>query len=385
MKIFSNINKFKLSFIDSFLHIRYVKSKRLLNSNSFQYVKNVVNISRSSFSNKDEQNKTNINKDNLLYTNKNINNKEVVDSNNNSILFRLPKKYHPFIKLGRYDKPVGWALLFIPCLIGLNSGYLALDIHYLKYSSLFLLGSIIMRSCGCAINDLFDKDLDKKVERSMVRPIASGEISRSQAIKFIGLHFLMGLGVLLQFNIDCIITGFMVTPIFIIYPLMKRFFNYPQLVLGICFNSGILIGYKALINNSIIEVLPLYLAGILWTLVYDTIYAHMDIKDDVKVGIKSSAISFKGKTKEILRIFIFVMFLLTTYFLIQRRNRKQAKIDCYTHILNLTLFSYLLYLLYKTNLNCEKSCLIFFKKNTIFGLLFALIILYDNHSIRNSK
>ena len=162
--------------------------------------------------------------------------------------------------------------------------------------SKFALGAIIMRSAGCIINDIFDKDFDKKVERTKTRPIASGEISVKNAIGFLTINLLGGLGVLLTFNMNTIVLGLCAMPLVIVYPLMKRFTNLPQVVLGLTFNWGALVGWVSVCDSfSWPHMLPLYGAGVCWTLVYDTIYAYQDKSDDLLIGVKSTAIYFGDK------------------------------------------------------------------------------------------
>lgn len=165
----------------------------------------------------------------------------------------------------------------------------------------FTLGAVIMRSAGCIINDLWDKDFDKHVERTRTRPLASGAGSPKQAMAFLGAHLLAGLGVLSTFNTYSIVLGFCSMPFVVVYPLMKRFTNWPQAVLGMAFNWGALMGWAAVHGEcSWMHVLPLYAGGVSWTLVYDTLYGYQDRKDDSKLGLKSTALHFGNNPQRIL-------------------------------------------------------------------------------------
>ena len=216
-----------------------------------------------------------------------------------------------FIELTRLNRPIGYMLLFWPCLWGLTIAYnfnSELEKFYF-YTLLFLLGSMLMRSAGCIVNDIVDKNFDKKVERTKNRPIASGKVSVKLAIiySFIlcGLAFL----VLINFNKFTILMALLSMPLAFTYPLMKRFTYWPQLFLGITFNYGLVLAWIS-INNSI-NLVPIifYFGAIFWTLGYDTIYGYQDIQDDEIIGLKSTSIKFKGKAKKFL--FVCYFFLLS--------------------------------------------------------------------------
>uniref|UniRef100_A0A1A9WML0 4-hydroxybenzoate polyprenyltransferase, mitochondrial n=1 Tax=Glossina brevipalpis TaxID=37001 RepID=A0A1A9WML0_9MUSC len=205
----------------------------------------------------------------------------------------------PYIRLMRMDRPVGNFLLFWPCgwsiALSANAGCWP-DLYML---SLFATGAFIMRGAGCTINDLWDRNIDKKVERTRNRPLASGEISRFDAIIFLSAELSLGLLVLLQLNLESILLGASSLGLVITYPLMKRITHWPQLVLGMAFNWGALLGWCATQGSVYWSAcLPLYLSGICWTIIYDTIYAHQDKKDDLQVGVKSTALRFGDNTKE---------------------------------------------------------------------------------------
>lgn len=205
-------------------------------------------------------------------------------------------KVRPYLHLARVDKQVGTMLLLWPCFWSTALAAPLGSFPDLIIMMKFGIGAFIMRGAGCTINDLWDKDFDKHVERTKNRPLASGELSTNQAILFLGFQLLSGLGVLTTFNSSSIILGIASMPLVIIYPLMKRFTYFPQFILGLAFNWGALMGWTAVHGVTPIEnVLPLYISGICWTLVYDTLYGYQDIKDDTKLGLKSTAIYFGEK------------------------------------------------------------------------------------------
>jgi 4-hydroxybenzoate polyprenyltransferase len=170
--------------------------------------------------------------------------------------------------------------------------------------ALFGTGALIMRGAGCTINDLWDRDIDDKVERTKIRPIAAGVITPKQAIGFLGLQLTAGLGILVQLNTYSILLGASSLALVVTYPLMKRVTYWPQVVLGLAFNWGALLGWSSMTGSLDLSVAgPLYLGGVCWTLVYDTIYAHQDKRDDVKVGVKSTALRFGENTNKWLGAF----------------------------------------------------------------------------------
>ena len=197
-----------------------------------------------------------------------------------------------FIELTRLNKPIGFMLLFWPCSWGLAFAYtinpnLKLFFNYLI---LFFLGSVLMRSAGCIVNDIVDKDFDKKVERTKNRPLASGKINVKHSIIYVLILCLMAFMILLQFNLFTIILGMSSMLLAFSYPFMKRFTYWPQLFLGITFNWGIIMAWVAVNNNINLEVIILYVSAIFWTLGYDTIYGAQDMVDDEIIGIKSASI-----------------------------------------------------------------------------------------------
>ena len=277
-----------------------------------------------------------------------------------------------FIEVTRLNRPIGYMLLFWPCLWGITIAYnfdSELGKFYI-YSLLFLLGSMLMRSAGCIINDIVDKNFDKKVERTKNRPIASGKVSVKLSIiySFIlcGLAFL----VLVNFNKFTILMAMLSMPLAFTYPLMKRFTYWPQLFLGITFNYGLVLAWIS-INNSISMVsIIFYLGAIFWTLGYDTIYGYQDIKDDEIIGVKSTSIKFKKNPK----IFISLCYSFFFISLIIIGILMNFKI-LYFLTLIITFFHLLIYQIKNLNVNDANQCLQKFKSNNFLGLIVFLNIL----------
>eukprot|EP00904_Undaria_pinnatifida_P004376 jgi/Undpi1/1393/HiC_scaffold_11.g04785.m1 len=213
----------------------------------------------------------------------------------------LGPRWSPYGRLARIDKPAGTLLLLFPCWWSIALAAPINTLPDLKLMALFAAGAAVMRSAGCTINDLWDRDLDLQVTRTKERPLASGELGTTQAIVFLGGQLTLGLGVLVSLNIECIKLGFAVMPLVVAYPLMKRYTDWPQAVLGLTFNWGAIMGWAAVHESVSWEhVLPLYGAGVCWTLVYDTLYGHQDKADDKLLGIRSTALLFGEQTKPVL-------------------------------------------------------------------------------------
>ena len=277
-----------------------------------------------------------------------------------------------FIDLTRLKKPIGFMLLFWPCAWGLTLAYdFSSNLNnYFFYLILFFLGSILMRSAGCIVNDILDKEFDAKVFRTKNRPIASGKISVKLAFTYSVILCLIALFVLLNFNKFTIILALCSMPLAFTYPLMKRFTYWPQLFLGITFNYGLILGWTAI--NGEINLAPIlfYLGAIFWTLGYDTIYGYQDIKDDEIIGLKSTSIKFKGEAKKFLFMCYSSLILL---FIIGAYNMDLNKIY---YILIAFPFLHLFFFQMKIfNLKDPSSCLRAFKSNNFFGLIIFLQIL----------
>nr|Q298G6.1 RecName: Full=4-hydroxybenzoate polyprenyltransferase, mitochondrial; Short=4-HB polyprenyltransferase; AltName: Full=Coenzyme Q biosynthesis protein 2; AltName: Full=Para-hydroxybenzoate--polyprenyltransferase; Short=PHB:PPT; Short=PHB:polyprenyltransferase; Flags: Precursor [Drosophila pseudoobscura pseudoobscura] len=215
-----------------------------------------------------------------------------------SLLEELYAATKPYAQLMRIDRPIGTYLLFWPCAWSIALSADAGCWPDLTMLGLFGTGALIMRGAGCTINDLWDKDIDAKVERTRTRPLASGQISQFDAIVFLSAQLSLGLLVLVQLNWQSILLGASSLGLVITYPLMKRVTYWPQLVLGMAFNWGALLGWCATQGSvNLAACLPLYLSGVCWTIVYDTIYAHQDKLDDLQIGVKSTALRFGENTK----------------------------------------------------------------------------------------
>ncbi|KAF9883598.1 Para-hydroxybenzoate--polyprenyltransferase, mitochondrial precursor (PHB:polyprenyltransferase) [Aspergillus nanangensis] len=222
----------------------------------------------------------------------------------------LPQSWIPYAELVRLDKPTGTYYLFFPCAFSTLLAALmtpaATPLQVIGTTGLFFTGALIMRGAGCAINDLWDRNLDPHVERTKFRPIARGAISPPKALVFTGVQLLAGLGVLVQFPVQCLWYGIPSLLLVTSYPLAKRVTYYPQAVLGLTFSWGAIMGFPALgldllTNRDALEAAAaLYSSCIAWTILYDMIYAHMDIKDDVRAGIKSIALRHEHNTKAVL-------------------------------------------------------------------------------------
>ncbi|XP_022091538.1 4-hydroxybenzoate polyprenyltransferase, mitochondrial-like [Acanthaster planci] len=215
-----------------------------------------------------------------------------------SVVDKAPNRVQPYLRLIRLDKPTGTWLVYWPCAWGIA---LAADPGH--FPSLYMLalcglGALVVRGAGCTINDMWDRDFDKSVERTSTRPIASGAVSESQALVFLGAQLSVALGILLTLNPYSITLGCMAMILIVVYPLMKRFTHWPQIFLGVTTNFSALIGYAAVHGScdwSI--VLPLYVSCIAWTIVYDTIYGHQDKKDDLALGLGSASIVMGDNTR----------------------------------------------------------------------------------------
>ena len=276
-----------------------------------------------------------------------------------------------FLDLTRLQKPIGFMLLFWPCAWGLTIGFefSTNNFLYFKYLILFFIGSVLMRSAGCIVNDIFDKDIDITVKRTKNRPIASGKISVKNSLLITLILCLLAFLILIQFNSTTIFLGLASMPFAFTYPLMKRYTYWPQLFLGFTFNYGLIMAWFSLDNEFSIAPIIFYFGAIFWTLAYDTIYGFQDIKDDEIIGVKSTSIKFKKNPKIFLSICYSITFLtilitgLIMYFNI-------------VFFFGLILIAYLLYYQVK---NFEQTnpyiCLKIFKLNNLFGIAVFLNIL----------
>ncbi len=277
-----------------------------------------------------------------------------------------------FIDLTRLKKPIGYMLLFWPCAWGLTFAY---DFsnnlnNYFFYLLLFFLGSVLMRSAGCIVNDILDKEFDKKVFRTKDRPIASGKTSIKIGVIYVFILCFCALLVLLNFNTITIVLALGSMPLAFTYPLMKRFTYWPQLFLGITFNYGLLLGWTSVNEN--LEIVPIlfYIGAIFWTLGYDTIYGFQDIKDDEIIGLKSTSIKFKKDPIIFLLACYFILFLtIITLGILENFN---IFYYAFSLIIGYHLF---LYQLKSVNLDSPMNCLKIFKSNNFLGFLIFVQIL----------
>ena len=280
------------------------------------------------------------------------------------------EKLQIFVQLTRLNQPIGFLLLFWPCAWGLTLGYyFNSDTNlYLKYIILFFLGSVLMRSAGCIFNDIIDRDLDKKVQRTKERPIASGKISVPKASIYVIVLCLVSLLILLQFNWLTITLGMSSMTLAFAYPFMKRITYWPQLFLGLTFNWGIIMGWTSITNNISIEPIILYFSAIFWTLGYDTIYGLQDIRDDEIIGVKSTSVKFKKNVKFFVgTCYSLFVFLILIMFLMM-------KIDKYLLLLSVFFILSLIYQSKIFKINNPKSCLAAFKINNLTGIFIFIFI-----------
>ena len=219
---------------------------------------------------------------------------------------RLPVSLQPFAQMARWDRPIGWWLLLWPCwwsvALAMNADASADWPRAIWLLFLFFVGAVAMRGAGCTWNDITDRDLDAEVERTRSRPLPAGRITTKAALVFLVLQLLVGLAVLLQLPPFAIALGFASVPVVIAYPFAKRFTDWPQIVLGLCFSWGALMGWAALFGSLSTAPLLLYAGAVAWTVGYDTIYAHQDREDDALVGVRSTARLFGDRTRQALLI-----------------------------------------------------------------------------------
>ena len=276
-----------------------------------------------------------------------------------------------FIELTRLNKPIGYMLLFWPC-----SWSLAYSFSYnqninlfIYYICLFFLGSVLMRSAGCIVNDIVDRNLDSQVERTKNRPIPSGRISIKKSIMYSLILCLIAFLILIQFNYLTIFLGMSSMIFAFSYPFMKRITYWPQLFLGLTFNWGVIMAWTALHNNISLNISILYLSAIFWTLGYDTIYGAQDINDDEIIGVKSTSIKFKKNIKLFVSTSYFLMTILITFLFLE-----DFGINLFTLLFLIFVISLIIQLItfdFKKPENCLKA----FKINNFSGLFLFLSIL----------
>ena len=228
----------------------------------------------------------------------------VADSTGNWVDSLAPSWARPYLRLARLDRPIGSWLLLLPCWWSTGLAAVAAGTNVdLRHVLLFLVGAFAMRGAGCTWNDIVDRDLDTRVERTRSRPIPSGQVTVAAAAAFLVLQAMIGLKVLLQFNRFTIYVGLASLAVVAVYPFMKRITYWPQIVLGLAFSWGALMGWPATFARLDPPALLLYAGAISWVIGYDTIYAHQDREDDALIGIKSTALLFRERTKPMLALF----------------------------------------------------------------------------------
>ena len=274
-----------------------------------------------------------------------------------------------FIQLTRLNKPIGYMLLFWPCAWGLTIAYNFENNlkKYFFYLVLFFLGSLLMRSAGCVVNDIVDRNFDKKVERTKDRPIASGRISILLASFYALILCILAFVVLINFNSLTILLAILSMPLAFSYPLMKRFTYWPQLFLGITFNYGLILAWVSINGSISLSPILFYIGAIFWTLGYDTIYGYQDIKDDEIIGVKSTSIKFKENPKKILCLFYFITFLslLGLGYLMKFSY-------IYFIFLIIPLLHFFVYQIGRLDIKSPINCLKLFKSNNFLGLIIFL-------------
>ena len=277
-----------------------------------------------------------------------------------------------FIDLTRLKKPIGYMLLFWPCAWGLTLVYNFSENLYIYffYLILFFLGSVLMRSAGCIVNDIFDRKFDKKVLRTKDRPIASGKISVKTGLFYACTLCVLAFLILINFNYFTILIALASMPLAFTYPLMKRYTYWPQLILGVTFNYGLILGWTSIANQLDLIPIIFYFGAIFWTLGYDTIYGYQDIKDDEIIGLKSTSIKFKGKAKLFLitcYLILIVLFILGGFLM---------GFDIYYYLFMIIPIIHLFFYQIKIfNSNKPNLCLKIFKSNNYFGLIIFINIL----------
>jgi 4-hydroxybenzoate polyprenyltransferase len=273
----------------------------------------------------------------------------------------VPEPFRAYARLMRLDRPIGAWLLLLPCWWSLALATNLLPNIWLML--LFGLGAVIMRAAGCVINDLYDRKLDRLVERTAARPLASGVVKPWQALLLLLGLLAAGLGILLLFNRATLITGALsLLPVFV-YPLMKRVTWWPQLFLGFTFNWGALMGWTAVTGHLSFTAIVLYVAGIFWTLGYDTIYAHQDKRDDETVGIKSTALLLGARSPIwVMGFYAGAVLLLALAGWLQNLDR-----GFYYGLLAAAAFAFAQLALWR--MDDPENCLRRFRANRDFGLI----------------
>ncbi len=291
------------------------------------------------------------------------------------MIAHLPLFMRPYAVLARIDRFIGIWLLLLPCFwsIALSKPFQYMNIKEVVVLHLmFFFGAVFMRSAGCVVNDLWDRDFDKQVERTKSRPLASGELKPYQAMVFLFILLAFSFFIFLYLSTAAKILAIASLLPVACYPLAKRFTKFPQIVLGVTFNWGALMGWAAVTNQLSWAAIWLWLGGTAWTLIYDTIYAHQDKNDDLAIGLKSTAITFGDKTKPILTI---ISLLMGTAFMIAAYLAHHNLI-LYITIILMVLFHIIQ--LIRLNTDNQMQCLTAFKQARYAGWLLLAGIWFSN-------
>ncbi len=297
----------------------------------------------------------------------------VADATGNWVDTHAPSWSRPYLRLSRFDRPIGSWLLLMPCWwsAALAAG-IAHDLHQLPLVILlFFIGAFVMRGAGCTWNDITDRNLDAKVERTRSRPIPAGQVSVTQALIFLVAQALIGLVVLLQFNRFAVMAGIASLVIVAIYPFMKRVTWWPQVVLGLAFSWGALMGFAVILERIDLTALALYAGSISWVIGYDTIYAHQDAEDDALIGIKSTARLFGAATHKALVVFYSLAVVLIGIALVLAGARWFAWIGLAAFALHLAIQ------VRRLDIRDPALCLRVFKSNRDAGLILFAGLLID--------
>ena len=288
-----------------------------------------------------------------------------------------PAPLRPYLRLARLDRPIGTWLLLLPCWWSMALANVAQPgtLPDTRLMGLFALGALVMRGAGCTLNDLVDREYDGRVARTATRPIPSGDVSVKQAVIFLVLQLLIGLVVLIQFNGFAIALGVSSLALVALYPFAKRFTYWPQLVLGLTFNWGALLGWAAVRGSLDWPAVVIYVAGVCWTLGYDTIYAHQDKEDDILIGVKSTALKFGDATRGWL-----ILFYASATVLIGFGVFLTHPAFPFYGIAMLGV-AHLVWQIISVDIDDPVKCLIIFKSNRDFGLILFVAIMFASMPI----
>ena len=293
------------------------------------------------------------------------------DINQDNLIFKiLPSFTHPYLILIRLDRPIGFLLLFYPISFALVS-HGEIGLGTLKFLILFFLGAFVMRSVGCIINDILDRSIDKKVDRTKLRPLASSQITLTKAIILLIILSSIGFYILMNLNPPAIILGLVIAPLIVLYPLAKRFFIVPQLILAMIYNWGCIIGWVVIQSPyKFHSILILYSALIIWTIIYDTVYATQDEVDDRRMKLYSSAIFFNNKRFQTIKILICLKYTLLCLFAYSLNYHFMF------YLIIISVFIVNLLDIHMRWRNLSENALSYFKRNNYYALLilFSIII-----------